>query len=291
VQLLVDVGTNAEIVLGNRDGLFAASSPTGPAFEGAQLSCGQRATIGAIDRVRIDPDTLEPRVHVIGIEPWSDQPGFDDTAARVGMTGVCGSGIIELVAELYLAGVIDAAGVIRGELATRTDRVESDERTFRYRLTDDVSISQTDVRAVQLAKAALRAGIDLLLERSGIDTVDEIRLAGAFGAHIDARHAMVLGLIPDCPLEQVRSVGNAAGAGAVRALVSRAQREEMEAVVREVTKVETALEPRFQTLFVDALALPHRTAPSVHLARVVTLPTATDTSTTRTRRRRPREAS
>ncbi len=291
VQLLVDVGTNAEIVLGNRDGLYAASSPTGPAFEGAQLSCGQRATAGAIERVRIDPDTLEPRLRVIGIEPWSDEPGFDAAAADLGVTGVCGSGIIELVAELYLAGIIDAAGVIRGELAGRTGRVESDGRTFRYRLTDHVSITQTDVRAVQLAKAALRAGIDLLLERSGIDTVDEIRLAGAFGAHIDPRHAMVLGLIPDCPLEQVRSVGNAAGAGAVRALVSRAQREEMEAVARRVTKVETALEPRFQELFVDALALPHRTAPTVHLARVVTLPTGADPTTTRPRRRRPREAS
>ncbi len=295
MQLLVDVGTNAEIVLGNRDGLWAASSPTGPAFEGAQLSCGQRATTGAIERVRIDPATLEPRLRVIGVDPWSDEAGFEAAVRDTGVTGVCGSGIIELVAELFLAGVVDSHGVLRGELAERTDRVVADGRTFSYvvyRGSTPISISQADIRAVQLAKAALRAGIDLLLEHAGLTEVDEIRLAGAFGAHIDPRHAMVLGLVPDTPLEAVRAVGHAAGAGAIRALVSRAQREEMEHVVRSVTKIETALEPRFQELFVDALALPHRKASSAHLRAVVSLPEPDTTSTAPSgRRRRPRKES
>jgi uncharacterized 2Fe-2S/4Fe-4S cluster protein (DUF4445 family) len=295
-MLLVDVGTNAEIVLGDgAGGLWAASSPTGPAFEGAQLSSGQRATTGAVERVRIDPDTLEPRIRVIGCEAWSDEPGFVEGTARTGITGVCGSGIIEVMAELFLAGVVDDRGVIRAEAAQRTDRVVADERTFAYVLhrgENELRITQGDVRAVQLAKAALRAGVELLLERAGYTEVDEIRLAGAFGAHIDPMHAMVLGLIPDAPLHAVRSVGNAAGAGAVRALVSRQQREEMEQVVRTVTKVETATEPRFQELFVAALGIPHRSASTAHLAGVVTLPQpgGGDPTTPKGRRRRQRPA-
>ncbi len=295
MQLLIDVGTNAEIVLGNQDGLWAASSPTGPAFEGAQLSCGQRATVGAIERVRIDPETFEPRIRVIGAEVWSDDPGFAAETRRTGVSGVCGSGIIEVMAELYLAGIIDASGVIRGEFAHRTDRVVADERTHAYVLhrPDDgpeLRITQNDVRAVQLAKAALRAGIDLLMEHAGVTEVDEVRLAGAFGAHIDPVHAMVLGLVPDGPTDRVRSVGNAAGAGAVRALVSRQQRREMEEVVRSITKIETATEPRFQELFVAALAIPHGSAATTHLGAVVDLPVAAPSQQTSARGRRQRPA-
>ena len=226
MQLLVDVGTNAEIVLGDRTRQYAASSPTGPAFEGAQISCGQRATAGAIERVRIDRETLEPSFKVIGSDLWSDDPGFDAAVKSSGVTGVCGSGIIDVVAEMYLAGLIETDGTISGEMATRTKRIISDGRTFSYLLhtagDTQLTITQNDVRAIQLAKAALRAGIDLLVEHAGSPTVTDIRLAGAFGAHIDPVHAMVLGLVPDCPVEGVRSVGNAAGAGAVHALLSRA---------------------------------------------------------------------
>jgi uncharacterized 2Fe-2S/4Fe-4S cluster protein (DUF4445 family) len=291
VQLLVDVGTNAEIVLGNRHALFAASSPTGPAFEGAQISAGQRATAGAIERVRIDRETLEPRFRVIGSERWSDEPGFAEDTAASGVTGICGSGIIEVVSELFLSGVIDAQGVIRPEAAAASDRVVADERTFAYVLhrgSPELRVTQGDIRAIQLAKAALRAGIDLLVERSGLTRIDSVRLAGAFGAHIDPLHAMVLGLIPDGPVEVVRSVGNAAGSGAVRALLSGAQRDEMANTVAGVTKIETATEPRFQELFVAALAFPHATAPSDALASVVTLPPRADPSPHPTRRRRPR---
>ena len=275
VTLIVDVGTNAELVLGNRDRLLAASSPTGPAFEGAQISAGQRAAPGAVERVRIDPATLEPRYRVIGSEPWSDEPGFADTAGVTGVTGICGSGIIEAIAELFLAGVITPDGVIDGALAARTPRVIADGRTFAYVLADGeprITITQNDVRAIQLAKAALYAGARLLMDAYGVDAVDEVRLAGAFGSHIDVKHAMVLGLVPDCDLAHVGSAGNAAGAGALIALLSGAARREIEEVVRTVTKLETAIEPRFQEHFVDALAIPHRTAAYPNLSRVVDLP-------------------
>ncbi|MDQ3738350.1 MAG: ASKHA domain-containing protein [Actinomycetota bacterium] len=289
-QLLVDVGTNAEIVLGDRHRQFAASSPTGPAFEGAQISCGQRATAGAIERVRIDPRTFEPRFRVIGCDSWSDDPGFDTAIAATGVTGVCGSGIIDAVAEMFLAGVIDADGTIRGDLAATSPRIVEDGRTFSYVLHDRagtcLAITQNDVRAIQLAKAALRAGIDLLVEHAGGPDVADIRLAGAFGAHIDPVHALVLGLVPDCPVDGVRSVGNAAGAGAVQALLSSERRVEMEDAVRQVVKVETATEPRFQELFVAAMAFPHASAPSQHLATVVDLPERRPAAPSGGRRRR-----
>jgi uncharacterized 2Fe-2S/4Fe-4S cluster protein (DUF4445 family) len=292
MQLLVDVGTNAEIVLGDSSRQYAASSPTGPAFEGAQISCGQRATAGAIERVRIDRDTLEPAFKVIGSDVWSDDPGFDDAVASSGVSGVCGSGIIDVVAEMFLAGLIDTDGTIGGGMAARTPRVVADGRTFSYVLyaagNTLLSITQNDVRAIQLAKAALRAGIDLLVEHAGSPAVTDIRLAGAFGAHIDPVHAMVLGLVPDCPIEGVRAVGNAAGAGAVQALLSRRLRVEMETAVRRVIKIETATEPRFQELFVAAMALPHATADSPNLASVVELPAREPAVPRGGRRRRPK---
>jgi uncharacterized 2Fe-2S/4Fe-4S cluster protein (DUF4445 family) len=270
------VGTNAEIVLGDDRRQFAASSPTGPAFEGAQISSGQRATTGAIEGVRIDPISLEPRLKVIGVEVWSDDPGFAEATRRLEISGICGSGIIDVVAEMFLAGVIDQDGVIRGELADRTPRIVEDGRTFSYVLwgegDDRIAITQNDIRAIQLAKAALRAGIDLLVEHAGNPQIGEVRLAGAFGAHIDPLHAMVLGLVPDCALASVTAAGNSAGTGAVQALLSRTLRAEMQQVVRDVVKIETATEPRFQELFVAAMALPHATAPTPNLAALVALP-------------------
>ena len=276
MQLLVDIGTNAEIVLGNTSHQFAASSPTGPAFEGAQISAGQRATAGAIEHVRIDRTTLEPRVKVIGSELWSNEPGFIESLGDTVVTGVCGSGIIEVIAEMYLSGIIDTDGVVRGELTSKSSRIVSDERTFSYLFYEHgdtkLYVTQNDVRAIQLAKAALRAGIDLLVEHAGNPVVHDIRLAGAFGAHIDPVYAMVLGLVPDCPVAGVRAVGNAAGAGAVQSLLSRKLRQEMEDTVRKVTKIETATEPRFQQLFVEAMAFPHKTALAPNLAKVIDLP-------------------
>ena len=281
ITLLVDVGTNAEIVLGNRERLLACSSPTGPAFEGAQISCGQRAAPGAIERVRIDAATLEPRVKVIGSDLWSDDPGFAAATARTGVTGVCGSGIIEVIAEMYGAGVITPDGVIDGALAGRSDRIVADGRTFSYVLhRGDVpmKITQNDVRAIQLAKAALYAGVALLMDHLGIAKVDRIGLAGAFGSHIDTKHAMVLGMIPDCDLRQVASVGNAAGAGARIALLDATARAAIEDLVRKVEKIETAIEPRFQAHFVEAMAIPHKTAAYTELRKVVALPAARESA-------------
>ena len=290
VNLIVDVGTNAEIVLGNRDRLLAASSPTGPAFEGAQISCGQRAAPGAIERVRIDASTLEPRVRVIGRNAWSDEPGF----RGVRVTGICGSGIIEAIAEMFLAGIITAEGVIDGAMEARTSRVVPDDRTFKYLLYDGdprAWVTQQDVRQIQLAKAALYASCRLLMDRAGIDEVPRIRLAGAFGSQIDPVHAMVLGLVPDCDPKKVSAAGNAAGTGARIALLNRTARNEIEEVVRKVEKVETAVEPRFQEHFVGAMGLPHATAPYPKLAAVVRLPARRDPRTAQDAgRRRSRRA-
>ena len=275
MSLVVDVGTNAEIMLGNRLRMLACSSPTGPAFEGAQISCGQRAAPGAVERVRIDPGTLEPRFRVIGTDLWSDEPGFAPATAESGITGICGSGIIEAIAEMFLAGIVDADGVIDGSLAARSDRVVAEGRTFSYILhRGDVPlrITQNDVRAIQLAKAALYAGVRLLMDHLRVDTVDRVRLAGAFGSHIDVKYAMVLGMVPDCALEHVTSAGNAAGTGARIALLDKRSREEIEDVVRRIQKIETAVEPRFQEHFVEAMAIPHRSAAYPHLEEVLTLP-------------------
>ncbi len=288
MRLIVDVGTNAEIVFGNRERLLAASSPTGPAFEGAQISCGQRAAPGAIERVRIDRATLEPRFKVIGCDLWSDEPGFSEAAAGLGVTGVCGSGIIEAVAELFLAGVVSADGVIDGTLAARSARIETVGRTFAYVLNEGpprLLIYQTDVRAIQLAKAALYAGAKLLIEHRGA-APDRITLAGAFGAHIDPVYAMALGMIPDCALDKVASAGNAAGTGARIALLNRASRAEIERVVRGIEKIETAIEPNFQTLFVEAMAIPNKADAFPNLARRIDLPAPTATPDGGRRRRR-----
>ena len=257
VSLIVDVGTNAEILLGNRERLLSASSPTGPAFEGAQISAGQRAAPGAIERVRIDRDTLEPRFRVIGSELWSDDPAFADQVGKV--TGICGSGIIEVLVELYSCGVIDADGRIAGEAISRTARIVEDGRTFAYQLhrgEPEIRITQNDVRAIQLAKAALYAGARLLMDRLGVERVDRIRLAGAFGAHIDVGYATKLGLIPECDPKQVSSAGNAAGTGARIALLNRASRALIEQQVRSVEKIETAVEPSFQDHFVASMGFP-----------------------------------
>jgi uncharacterized 2Fe-2S/4Fe-4S cluster protein (DUF4445 family) len=289
--LVVDVGTNAEIVLGNRHRVLACSSPTGPAFEGAQISCGQRAAPGALERVRIDPQTLDVRFRVIGSETWSDAPGFDESIDAFGITGICGSGIIEAVAEMYLAGIISKDGVVDGTLADRSNRIIADGRTFSFLLHDGkqrIVVTQNDVRQIQLAKAALYAGVKLLMDHAGIDKVERIRLAGAFGSHIDPKYAMVLGLIPDCSLDKVGSAGNAAGTGARIALLNVGARREIEKVAREVIKIETAVEPKFQDYFVDAMAIPNKTDDFPQLFSVVSRPEPKSAESAPTRRRRRR---
>ena len=295
--LICDVGTNAEIMLGTKDRVLACSSPTGPAFEGAQISSGQRAAPGAIERVEIDPVTKEPRFRIIGSDLWSDDPEFGAAVAVTGVTGICGSGIIEAVAEMRMAGLLDPSGLIGSAAQTGTDRSRPDGRTHAYVIWDAtaeggplITVTQGDIRAIQLAKSALYAGARLLMDELGTDTLDRIVLAGAFGAHISPKHAMVLGMIPDCPLGKVTSAGNAAGTGARIALCDISARAKIEAEVRNIQKVETAIEPRFQEHFVAANAIPHATAPFPELSREITLPEVSFNTgsgdTTRRRRRR-----
>ena len=276
--LVVDVGTNAEILLGDKKGVLACSSPTGPAFEGAQISSGQRAAPGAIERVEIDPVTKEPRFQVIGSTLWSDDPKFDAEIATTGVTGICGSGIIEVIAEMRMAGLVDASGLIGSAAQTGTDRCFLDGRTNSYRVWDGnedhpaITVTNGDIRAIQMAKAALYSGARLLMDKRGVENVDRVVLAGAFGAHISSKHAMVLGMIPDAPLDRVTSAGNAAGTGARIALLNREARGEIETLVRQIEKIETAVEPRFQEHFVNASALPNSSDPFPTLRAVVELP-------------------
>lgn len=297
MTLIIDVGTNAEIVLGNKKKLVAASSPTGPAFEGAQIHNGQRAAPGAIERVRIDAETLEPRYKVIGVDLWSDEEGFDEAIGETGVTGICGSGIIEAIATMYLAGIISTDGVLLGDKAPSSPRIVKNGKTWAYKMVASradekdssllglakdshsetgVLITQNDIRAIQLAKGTLYASVMLLKDKLKVDKIERIRFAGAFGAHIDPKYAMLLGMIPDCPLDEVKSVGNAAGTGARMALTSMAKRHEIENEVLKMHKIETALEPSFQEYFINAMAIPHKVDYFEHLAQVITLPAASD---------------
>lgn len=277
--LIVDVGTNAEILLGNKEKVLACSSPTGPAFEGAQISSGQRAAPGAIERVEIDPITKLPRFKVIGCDLWNTEDGFAKETARTGVTGICGSGIIEIVAEMRMAGIVDAPGLIGSAEQTGSPNCFPEGRTNSYLVYDGtadggplITVTNVDIRQIQMAKAALYSGARLLMDKFEVDSVDRVVLAGAFGAHISPKHAMVLGMIPDAPLDKVTSAGNAAGTGARIALLNRDARTEIEATVHDIHKIETALEPRFQEHFVNASAIPNAVEPFPILKSIVTLP-------------------
>ena len=278
--LVVDVGTNAEILLGNKEKVLACSSPTGPAFEGAQISSGQRAAPGAIEKVEIDPSTKEPRFRVIGCDLWSDEKGFWEETNDTGITGICGSGIIEAIAEMRMAGILDPSGLIGSATQTGTARCVLDGRTNSYVMHDasetggpKITVTNPDIRAIQMAKAALYSGARLLMDKFGVDTVDRVVLAGAFGAHISPKHAMVLDMIPDVPFEKVTSAGNAAGSGARIALIDKSQRAEIEETVRRIEKIETAIEPKFQEHFVNASAIPNSGDPFTLLKEKIPLPT------------------
>ncbi len=299
--LIVDVGTNAEIALGNRAGMFSASSPTGPAFEGVQITYGIRATPGAIERVRIDPVSKEARFRVIGDEQWSDewQTGpntpADDQPHNLAI-GICGSGIIEAVAQMYLTGIILPDG--RFNPAIQSERIQGDGHKGAYILateeqttTDEaIRVTQEDVRNIQLAKAALYAGAKLLMNHAKIKTVDRIILAGAFGSFIDPKHAMILGLIPDCELDKVYAVGNAAGDGARIALLNINKREEAQAIAHWIKYIETAVDPDFQTEFVNAIHLPNKNDSFPHLADILSqVPAHKENTGTERRGRRRRQ--
>ena len=274
--LLIDIGTNAEILLAKGEEIFACSCPTGPALEGAQISAGQRAAPGAIERVRIDPITKEPRFKVIGCEQWSNEEGFLENVSGVGVTGICGSGIIEAVAEMRLAGLLDANGLIGSAAQTGSNRCTSSERTNSYLLYSDnkvsLSITNMDIRAIQLAKAALHASFKILLEKSRVNRIDSILLAGAFGSQISPEHALIIGLVPDAQVSQIVASGNSAGAGAIIALLDVSSRREISSLVRKVHKIETAVEPSFQKHFVEGSAFPDNSSTHPELFKLKELP-------------------
>ncbi|MBL8057921.1 MAG: ATP-binding protein, partial [Anaerolineales bacterium] len=236
--------------------------------------------------------TWEPRFKLIGQEAWVEA----GAAAEVKATGICGSGIIEAIAELYLAGVIDRDGRFAEAGPERSPRVRRRGRTGEYVLADGaqtstgepIVVTQSDVRAIQLGKAALYAGVKLLMQERGVDKVDRIVLAGAFGSYIDPKHAMILGLIPDCDLAKVVAVGNAAGDGARLALLNREARQEAMRLAQQAVHVQTAVAPNFQAEFVGAIALPHATDAFPHLAGILPEPAArSGPPSRRSQRRRP----
>jgi len=261
VLLIVDIGTNGEIVLGNRQRLLSASCATGPAFEGGSIKHGMRAAQGSIDRVRIDPETLEVGFTVIGSQAWNTELPAEDIGAR----GICGSGVIDAVAEMLSAGVILASGSFDRERASSRLRQGRDgvpEFVIAWAketaIGQDITVTQQDVRSVQLAKAALFAGSLILMRRMGVERPDRVVLAGAFGTVIDTERALAIGMFPDCGTSNILAVGNAAGEGACMALLSREKRSEAEKVAREVEYVELTTAPDFMKTFVDATRFPDR---------------------------------
>ena len=251
--LLVDIGTNAEIMLSKNGKVYATSSPTGPAFEGAEISSGVRATYGAIERVRIDKDTLKVRFKVIGCDAWSDEPDYK--LVQMKAVGICGSGIIEAIVAFAEAGIIDQSGLFVESKAP--DLFSKKGNTTRFLLVDQgdksIYIEQVDIRSIQLAKAALSAGVSILMDYLDCKEFDKVLLAGAFGAHLDPRYVALLDIIPTSTAEKIISVGNAAGIGASAALLDVNKRQTIIDAVDEVVKIETATEPRFQEFFVDAM--------------------------------------
>jgi uncharacterized 2Fe-2S/4Fe-4S cluster protein (DUF4445 family) len=269
--LLIDVGTNAELVLGNRKRLVCTSTPTGPALEGAHVEYGMRAAPGAMERVHIDESTLEPKYKVIGVEGWNT----DHAEFKGHVKGICGSAIIDSVAVLFRAGIVDSRGKFKKEL--HSNRIRQGESGWEYVIAwaeetsigRDIPITQQDVRQIQLAKAALFTAARTLLKRSGLQSPDKIILAGGFGSYIDKEKAMLIGLIPDCPLENVYAVGNAAGDGARIALLNVEKRKEIESVTRQVERFELPTDPEFQNQFMLATSFPHMSEPFEHIAHLI----------------------
>ncbi len=274
IQLIIDIGTNGELVLGNKEKLISSSCATGPALEGAQLSFGMRAAPGAIERIKIDPDTHEVDYKVIGRDAWRSYSEPKEMKAK----GICGSGILDVLAELYAAGVVVKSGVFnkKGQKSSRFRKnAETGQPEFvlawaeESSIDRDIVITQKDIRQIQLAKGALYAGCKLMLNRMGIEKLDKVKIAGAFGTHVDRQKALVMGLFPDCDIEKIESVGNAAGDGCRAALLNKAKREEANWVSRNVEYIELTVEKDFQKEFMGAMQLPHMHDKFPHLVGIV----------------------
>jgi uncharacterized 2Fe-2S/4Fe-4S cluster protein (DUF4445 family) len=273
IQLLIDIGTNGELVFGNKEKMISSSCATGPALEGAQLAFGMRAAPGAIERINIDPETQEVDYKVIGRDAWRQYSEPKEMKCK----GICGSGILDVLAELYRAGVVTKSGAFNKEQKSKRFRRNPENNQPEFVLAwaeetsieKDVVITQRDVRQIQLAKGALHAGCKLMMRRMGMDNMDKIKIAGAFGTHVDREKALIMGLFPDCEIEKILSVGNAAGDGCRAALLNRAKRDEANWVSRNVEYIELTVEEDFQNQFMECMQIPHMKDEFPHLEDLV----------------------
>jgi uncharacterized 2Fe-2S/4Fe-4S cluster protein (DUF4445 family) len=273
IQLLIDIGTNGELVLGNKEKLISSSCATGPALEGAHLAYGMRAAPGAIERIKIDPETHETDYKVIGRDAWLSFSKPEEMKTK----GICGSGILDVLAELYTSGVILKSGVFNKNQKSNRFRLNAETKQPEFVIAwanetsigRDVVITQKDVRQIQLAKGALYTGCKLMMRKMNIDQVDVVKIAGAFGTHVDRTKALIVGLFPDCPIEKILSVGNAAGDGARAALLNREKRVEANWVSRNVEYIELTVEKDFQVQFMESLQIPHMKDAFPHLEGIV----------------------
>ena len=273
IQLVIDIGTNGELVLGNKDKLISSSCATGPALEGAQLAFGMRAAPGAIERITIDPVTYEVDYKVIGRDAWKRYSKPEQMQAK----GICGSGILDVLAELYRSGVVLKSGRFNPKHKSKRLRKNSDNNQLEFVIAwkeetsigRDVVITQKDIRQIQLAKGALYCGCKLMMRQMGIEKVDRVKIAGAFGTHVDREKALIIGLFPDCEIGRIISVGNAAGDGARAALLNRRKREEANWISRNVEYIELTVEKDFQEQFIEAMQIPHMKDEFPHLKGIV----------------------
>lgn len=271
--LIIDIGTNGELVLGNRNKIISSSCATGPALEGAQISFGMRAAPGAIERIEIDPETHEVNYKVIGRDAWRKYSEAEDMQAK----GICGSGILDVLAELYRCGIITKTGAFNKKQKSDRFRRNPDTNQPEFVLAwkeessidRDIVITQKDVRQIQLAKGALYAGCILMLQHMGLDKPERVKIAGAFGTHVDRQKALIMGLFPDCPIDMIQSVGNAAGDGCRAALLNIQKRAEASWCSRNVKYIELTVEENFQKQFMEAMQLPHMTHEFPHLEGIV----------------------
>jgi uncharacterized 2Fe-2S/4Fe-4S cluster protein (DUF4445 family) len=267
--LIIDIGTNGELILGNRKKLLSSSCATGPAFEGAEIKHGMRAAPGAIEKLKIDPSTGEAQFKVIGNEHWNTE--VNNISAR----GICGSGIFDAAAQMFQAGIIENNGRFNSKL--NSPRLRKNEGMPEYVIAwkdetaigHEIVICQKDIRAIQLAKGAMYSGAKIMMKRLGIDKIDKVILAGAFGSYIDKESAAAIGLFPDCAPENVHAVGNAAGDGARMALLNTDKRKEADVMARQIEYVELTIEPGFNNAFTKALSFPHAEDEFPHLKSIL----------------------
>lgn len=273
IQLIIDIGTNGELVLGNKERLLSTSCATGPAFEGAEITFGMRASPGAIERIAIDPETHEVVYKVVGHDAWSNYVRPGDLKVR----GICGSGIMDLLAELYRSGIITKSGSFQQNQKSSRFRFNTDTKLREFVIAwagetaigKDITITQKDVRQIQLAKAAIYTGCKLLMREWGTERVDVVKIAGGFGIHVDPVKTLIMGMIPDCDPHQIIPIGNAAGAGALGTLLNRELRAEADWVARMVEYVDLTSLKDFKTEFIEALHIPHKKDPFPHLASIL----------------------